>query len=146
MCQAANLTYVGVAVSGATVGEAILVIRTCAIWAKTKKQRIWLVSLYLVFVVIIFVLSILCVRSVVEEKVVPIAGTSGCNDAILQGTVVYPVAVVACMLFLETVLLTLLVYRIVDAHRDTKSPLIRTLYRDAIILYLCILVLSIANL
>jgi len=76
---------------------------------------------------------------------VQLPNSQGCNPILHSHDTAYSVAVMSCVIFLETLLLGLLLYRKIRVFRHDNSPLIRTLYKDGIIFYFCTLALSVGN-
>ncbi|EGO26096.1 hypothetical protein SERLADRAFT_414286 [Serpula lacrymans var. lacrymans S7.9] len=135
-CKKINLASAVFGVTSVAIAEGILVLRTIAIWSGSKKSCRCLVCLYMVIIVTMLVSTFIYVHSLVF---VPEQELLGCNPMTRPDSVIYALIIISCVIFHETVLLTLLLYRINVYHRHTTNPILQTLYRDGIGFYLCIL-------
>ncbi|EGO00539.1 hypothetical protein SERLA73DRAFT_178376 [Serpula lacrymans var. lacrymans S7.3] len=141
-CKQINLASAVLGVTSIVVAEAILLLRTIAIWPSCKTFRYCLVSLYLAVIISMLVSTFIYVNSL---EFVSEPGLLGCNPVTHPDSIAYALVIVSYVIFHETIILTLLVYRIITLFRHTTNPLLRTLYTDGIGFYLCMLALSIAN-
>ncbi|KAF7319332.1 hypothetical protein HMN09_00270800 [Mycena chlorophos] len=129
-------------VFGIAVAEAILVLRTYALSGRSRNVLMFFVSLWLVGISATVVLLVLFEQSVVYGAA-PSPLLPGCY--MVQGNVIYAGIPFIIVLVNDTVIMAYTLWLGVKIFRYTKNPLITTLFRDGIMYYLFLFVISALN-
>jgi len=135
---------------GVAIADIVLIIRTCALWGNNKKIKYFI---YAVFVVIFFpmTVSVNLALNAFEYTTYPSPKLLGCFvvDKPNQKTAVnwYGVYYGLLPIFETTVfVLTIIQFRAIKAYRRHPSVFVRTLYRDGVLFYLYLLIISLTYL
>ncbi|KAJ6574627.1 hypothetical protein B0H19DRAFT_606177 [Mycena capillaripes] len=126
---------------GICVSEAMLVMRTYAIYDSSKKILIFLLVMLALLVGAALPTTEIFIRSL-QYGQPPIGTINGCYP--VAGSEIIFVAFIAILLF-ETIIIVLTVYSGLKQYRQGSSPLVKTLYRDSLFFFLCIFSITLAN-
>ncbi|KAF7370141.1 hypothetical protein MSAN_00644400 [Mycena sanguinolenta] len=141
MCQTLDAAATWFTAVGIIVSEAMLMMRTYAIFNCSKKILVFLLAMLAVLVGVAFPTLVVFLRSVQFGQ--PPTGTiSGCYP--VSGSEIIFVAFIAILLF-ETIIVALTVYSALKHYRRKSSPIIKVLYRDSLFFFLCIFSITLAN-
>ncbi|SJL06696.1 uncharacterized protein ARMOST_10038 [Armillaria ostoyae] len=124
-------------VAGILLCEVILMLRTWAIWERKRSVMIGFIILILVAAVPSFVFTDLELNSLVYRKV-----NTGCSRIHASPIII---GAYLLLLFCETVIAVLMVIKAIQHLRPPYSPWVAKLYRDGLLFYLYLLILSLAN-
>ncbi|KAF7370137.1 hypothetical protein MSAN_00643900 [Mycena sanguinolenta] len=141
MCQRLNAVGTWFTAGGIIVSEAILVLRTYAIFNSSKKILVFLLAMAVILGGVTFPTLVIFLRSV-QFGQPPIGIINGCYP-VSRSKIVF-VAYIAILLF-ETIIVALTVYSGLIHYRRESSPLIKVLYRDSLFFFLCIFSITLAN-
>jgi len=127
---------------GVGIAEIILSMRTWVIWGRDKRIAFFLGSLLVVLWIPVFWFDNEALSSLVFTSP-PNPNTPGCF-LISQKNILY--AVFILIMSFETVILTLTLIKGLEHFRRAGSPLVTVLYRDGILNYVYLFILSVINL
>ncbi|KAK7064583.1 hypothetical protein R3P38DRAFT_2825400 [Favolaschia claudopus] len=126
---------------GIIVSEAMLIMRTYAVFDSSKKILIFLLVLLLFLIGAALPTTEIFIRSLQYGKP-PIGTINGCYP--VSGSEIIFVAFVAILLF-ETVIVALTVWSAFKHYRRSSSRLVKVLYRDSLFFFLCIFSITLAS-
>ncbi|KAF7367274.1 hypothetical protein MSAN_00789400 [Mycena sanguinolenta] len=141
MCHRIDAVATWFTAFGIIVSEAMLIMRTYAIFQSSKKVLVLLLVLLGLLVgaalptVEIFIQSL-------QYGQPPIGTFDGCYP--VSGSEIIFVSFIAILLF-ETIIVALTAYSAFRNYRRESSPMIKVLYRDSLFFFLCIFSITLAN-
>ncbi|GJE98669.1 hypothetical protein PsYK624_149040 [Phanerochaete sordida] len=140
-CLANYATGTWLLVVGFAIAELILVWRTYAIWDKSRKIM-WGVGLVWAAMVLANVPILTIFTLSLDFGPQPLAAIPGCN---LVNASDIAFGSFFSVLLIEAVVVALTVYKGVQDVRRSSSTLVRTLYRDGVLYFVCLLAMSLGN-
>jgi len=140
-CWAINAAGTWSTLFGISVAEVILVLRTAALWGNNKKI-LWSLSLVLAALVIICMVFQSLFLNSQTAKPPPFPSISGCN--LVGGNPIVIFNFIFLIMF-EIAILVLTTYRWFKRFKGSANPLVATLYRDGIVFFVCLSLISLGN-
>jgi len=141
MCRRVDAAATWFTAFGIIVSEAMLVMRTYAIYDSSRKVLIFLLVMLTLLVGAALPTTEIFIRSL-QYGQAPIGTINGCYP--VAGSEIIFVAFVSILLF-ETVIIALTIYSALKHYRRAASSLVKTLYRDSLFFFLCIFSITLAN-
>jgi len=127
--------------TGTLIAESILAMRTWVIWHRNPYIAAVLVTGLVTFWTPVFYFLAQALNSLVFTTA-PDPNTPGCFLQSQKNILFVVFIIITCF---ETLILSLTLYRFVPIYRQKKSSLIKTIYRDGVLNYVYLCVLSICN-
>ncbi|RDB18309.1 hypothetical protein Hypma_000490 [Hypsizygus marmoreus] len=126
---------------GIGVAEAILILRTYALWGNNRKLLIFLLVLYVAIYIPVIVILVFFLRSL-KYGAPPLPTVPGCYPT--EGSIIL-FADFALLMANETIVMILTLYVGVKRFRHSRSRLVITLYRDGIYYFVYLFLISAGN-
>ncbi|GLB45725.1 hypothetical protein LshimejAT787_2600580 [Lyophyllum shimeji] len=126
---------------GIGMAEAVLVLRTFALWGNNRKILVFLLGLYTAIYIPVVVILVIFLRSL-RWGAPPLPTVVGCYPT--QGSVIL-FADFALLMVNETIVMVLTIWIGVKRFRHSRNPLVITLYRDGVFYFVYLFLISAGN-
>ncbi|KAJ6450794.1 hypothetical protein C8R45DRAFT_1042794 [Mycena sanguinolenta] len=137
-CLTRNTIVAWFTVLGIFLSEVILMLRTWALWERSRSVLVWLIILGACALIPTIAVTELEIRSLLYIPTTGVGCTVGKARAII-------IVAYILVLLLETTIVILTAVKAFRHLRYSREPWLIRLYRDGMMFYVCLLLISLAN-